>query len=107
MRSDRFVVWTVLVVVAGAWVAAFSGVFGGGAMTLVVPTAVTLVGAFVGSWQLNRGDRLRRQRTRLLRADDRRNLAGALFVDEFVQAESSQLDESTRANERSQSTQDS
>ena len=52
--SDRIVLWGILIVVVGAWVAGALGVFGPGFMALIVPVAVTLIAAFVGGWQLDR-----------------------------------------------------
>ena len=57
MTSDRPVIWGMLAVVVGVWVAAALGLFGYGLMTLIIPTVVMLIAALVGAWQLDRGKR--------------------------------------------------
>ena len=87
MKSDRIVFWSILVVIIGVWVAAALGAFSG-LMTMIIPVVVTIACGIVGAWQLNRRDRLRRRRAEMVRADDRRNLAGPHFVGEYIERES-------------------
>ncbi|HUR16464.1 MAG TPA: hypothetical protein VMZ33_04220 [Candidatus Limnocylindrales bacterium] len=62
MNVDRVVFWGVLVVVVGVWVAVAFGMLGGGLFPIVIALAVTLVAAFVGAWNLDRGRRIQTDR---------------------------------------------
>ena len=53
---DRIVPWGILILVVGAWVAGSIGAFPG-FMALIVPVVVTLIGALLAGWHLDRRNR--------------------------------------------------